>query len=285
VADARIANLRDCTTVDEHTGAMRSVQTADVLLSEHTLSELWSPENLERLARTYWRFLTRVTLGIVRVRYTERERLVVLLGRPLTLLAFNAPEYELEPDHGVVRWRIVRGLLVARAGRASKGHLQIDVRRVPVEGPGEASLEGASSAGASLEGASSAGASLEGASSAGASLVEESLVEESLVEESLERESLERESLGAAGSKGATAEVESTKVAHLHVEVEVANFHPAIASGLSLHLYNATQARIHVLVTHGFLRSLARLNLAESRVGHLARTEGAAADSGAIVPR
>ncbi len=250
MADARIANLRDHTTMDEHTGAMRSVQTADVLLSERALSELWSPENLERLARTYWRFLTRVTLGLVRVRYTERERLVVLLFRPLTLLAFDAPEYELEPDHGVVRWRIVRGLLVARAGRASKGHLQIDVRRVPVEGPGEASLEGASSAGASLV-----------------------------------EESLERESLGAAGSKGATAEVEGTKVAHLHVEVEVANFHPAIASGLSLRLYNATQARIHVLVTHGFLRSLARLNLAESRVGHLARTEGAAADSGAIVPR
>jgi hypothetical protein len=197
VADARIANLRDCTTVDEHTGAMRSVQSADVLLSERALSELWSPENLERLARTYWRFLTRVTLGLVRVRYTAGERFVVLLFRPLTLLAFSAPEYELERDHGVVRWRIVRGLLVARAGRESKGHLQIDVRRVRGEG---------------------------------------------------------------------------ATVARLHVEVEVANFHPAIASGLSLRLYNATQARIHVFVTHGFLRSLARLRLAESRVGRLAAT-------------
>ena len=121
MADARIANLRDCTTVDGHTGAMRSVQTADVLLSERALSELWSPENLERLARTYWRFLTRVTLGLVRVRYTERERLVVLLCRPLKLLTFSAPEYELEPDHGVVRWRIVRGLLVARGGTRRQG--------------------------------------------------------------------------------------------------------------------------------------------------------------------
>jgi hypothetical protein len=195
VADARIANLRDLTTVDEHTGAMRSVQAADVLLSERALNELWSPENLERLARTYWRFLTRVTLGLVRVRYTERERLVVLLFRPLTLLAFSAPEYELERDHGVVRWRIERGLLVARAGRERKGHLQIDVRRVHSE-----------------------------------------------------------------DSEGP----------RLHVEVEVSNFHPAIASGLSLRLYNATQSRIHVLVTHGFLHSLARLDLAESRVGHLA---------------
>ncbi len=205
MADARIANLRDHTTVDERTGAMRSVQSADMLLSERALSALWTPENLERLARTYWRFLTRVTLGLVRVRYTAAERFVVLLFRPLTLLVFSAPEYELEPDHGVVRWRIVRGLLVARAGRASKGHLQIDVRRVQ-------------------------GGGLEGP--------------------------------------------------HLHVEVEVANFHPAIASGLSLRLYNATQSRIHVFVTHGFLRSLARLRRAESRVGSLAESDGAQRSGG-----
>jgi hypothetical protein len=227
VADARIANLRDLTTLDERTGAMRSVQAADVLLSERVLSELWSPENLERLARTYWHFLTRVTLGLVRVRYTAGERFVVLLFRPLTLLAFSAPEYELERDHGVVRWRIVRGLLVARAGRKSKGYLQIDVRRVRDRSPGG-------------------------------------------------------ESLGAESSTGATLEVEST--ARLHIEVEVANFHPAIASGLSLRLYNATQARIHVFVTHGFLRSLARLDLAESRVGRLAQDDEAQGP-GVVLPR
>ncbi len=232
MAEARIANLRDLTTVDERTGAMRSVQAADVLLSERVLSELWSPENLERLARTYWRFLTRVTLGLVRVRYTAGERFVVLLFRPLTLLAFSAPEYELERDHGVVRWRIVRGLLVARAGRKSKGHLQIDVRRVRDGSPGGESLEG--------------------------------------------------ESLGAEGSTGATLEVERT--ARLHIEVEVANFYPAIASGLSLRLYNATQARIHVFVTHGFLRSLARLDLAESRVGRLAQDDEAQGP-GMVLPR
>jgi hypothetical protein len=202
MANALIANLRDLTTVDERTGAMRSVQTADLMLSERTLSELWSPENLERLARTYWRFLTRVTLGLVRVRYTAGERFVVLLCRPLTLLAFRAPEYELQADHGVVRWRIERGLLVARAGRESKGHLQIDVRRVRSESSG---------------------------------------------------------------------------AARLHIEVEVANFHPAIASGISRRLYNATQSRIHVFVTRGFLRSLARLDLAKSRVGRLAEVGAAAA--------
>ncbi len=202
-ANAAITNLCDDTTVDAGTGAMRSVQSADLRLSEPALGELWSAENLERLARTYWRFLTRITLGLVRVRYTERERFVVLLFRPLTLLAFRAPEYELDADHGVVRWRIERGLLVARAGRESKGHLQIDVRRVAGD-----------------------------------------------------------------GSRGGSSE--DSTAAHLHIEVEVANFHPAIAAGISLRLYNATQSRIHVFVTHGFLRSLARLDLAESRVGHLA---------------
>ena len=44
------------------------------------------------------------------------------------------------------------------------------------------------------------------------------------------------------------------------------NFYPAIASGLGLRLYNATQSRIHVVITYGFLRSLARLDLAESRI-------------------
>jgi hypothetical protein len=61
--------------------------------------------------------------------------------------------------------------------------------------------------------------------------------------------------------------------------VEVANFYPSIASGLSRRLYNATQSRIHVILTHGFLRSLARLDLAESRVGRLA--PGGALDPGA----
>ena len=47
----------------------------------------------------------------------------------------------------------------------------------------------------------------------------------------------------------------------------MANFYPSIASRLGRRLYDATQSRIHVIVTHGFLRSLARLDLAESRVG------------------
>ena len=43
------------------------------------LVEIWTPMYLERLARTYWRYLSRVTLGLIRVDYTDTERAVVLL--------------------------------------------------------------------------------------------------------------------------------------------------------------------------------------------------------------
>jgi hypothetical protein len=189
---AVIADLGDSTSVDQDTGAVRSVQRADLLIDEVALREIWTPAHLERLARTYWRFLTRVTLGLIRVRYTKGERSVVLVARPLKLLTFQAPEYEMDATRGLVRWRIARGLLVSRQGRNGRGHLQIEVRRYPGDDPDHA---------------------------------------------------------------------------RLHVEVEVANFYPSIASRLSRRIYNATQSRIHVIVTYGFLRSLARLDLAQSRVG------------------
>jgi hypothetical protein len=189
---AVIADLRDSTSVDQDTGAVRSVQRADLVIDEAALAEIWTPLHLERLARTYWRFLTRVTLGLIRVRYAEDERSVVLLARPLKLLSFQAPEYEMDATRGLVRWRIARGLLVSRRGRNGRGYLQIEVRRHPGDDP---------------------------------------------------------------------------EHARLHVEVEVANFYPSIASRLSRRLYNATQSRVHVIITYGFLRSLARLDLAESRIG------------------
>lgn len=194
---AEVSELVDHTTEDPVSGAMRSVQAANVTMPTAELERLWTPVHLERLARTYWRFIARVTLGLVRVIYGESERSVVLLARPLKLLTFDAPEYELDGEHGAVRWRIRRGVLVARGGRGGHGHLQIDVRRQSDATPGEAKLQ---------------------------------------------------------------------------VEVEVANFHPAIASGFGRRVYNATQAKIHVFVTHGFLRSLARLDLAESKVGRLVPT-------------
>lgn len=189
---AQVSELVDHTAEDRESGAMRSVQSADVTLGQGELQKLWTPGHLERLARTYWRFITHVTLGLIKVVYSESERSVVLLERHLKLLTFDAPEYEMDAERGVVRWRIKRGLLVARSGHDGLGHLQIDVRRLPAQADGRA---------------------------------------------------------------------------RLHVEVEVANFHPAIATRLGKRAYNATQAKIHVFVTNGFLRSLARLDLAESRVG------------------
>src|SRR5271154_3382283 len=130
---AVIADLEDATSLDSDTGAGRSVQKADLVIEESALREIWTPAHLERLARTYWRFLTRVTLGLIRVRYSEQERSVVLLARPLKLLSFQAPEYEMDPTRGLVRWRIARGLLVSRRGRNGRGYLQIEVRRNPGE--------------------------------------------------------------------------------------------------------------------------------------------------------
>src|SRR3954447_19604446 len=121
-AIARISSLRDETKIDDN-GAVRSIQGADVLLPAAELEKLWSPPNLERLARTYWRFLTRCTLGVIRVKYTERERFVCLLFRPFVLLRFQAPEYEMDANRGVVRWRIESGILVSH-GRGGNGYLE-----------------------------------------------------------------------------------------------------------------------------------------------------------------
>ncbi|HEY2600652.1 MAG TPA: hypothetical protein VGI67_03775 [Thermoleophilaceae bacterium] len=109
-------------------GPVTSRQSADVTLPRSELDPLWTPEHLEMLASTYWRFLTRVSLGVLRVVYTPTSRAVVVFGRPLTLLRFDAPEYETSADCGIVTWRIDRGLLVAPAGRG-KGWLRITVRR------------------------------------------------------------------------------------------------------------------------------------------------------------
>ncbi len=111
------------------TGAVASVQEAEVFVPRELLEQMWKPENLERLARSYWRWLTYATLGLIRVVYTETSRTTVLLTRRLPLLSFYAPEYETEPGLGCVTWRIKRGLLVAREGRDKNGFLRIRVQR------------------------------------------------------------------------------------------------------------------------------------------------------------
>jgi hypothetical protein len=120
-------------------GSVTTKQVAEVTLPQAELDRIWSPEYLERLARTYWRFLTRASLGILRVLYKADSREVVVLFRPLTLLRFHAPEYEADPDHGSVTWRIDKGLLVAPMGRG-KGLLRITVERCPPEEAGAPGL-------------------------------------------------------------------------------------------------------------------------------------------------
>jgi hypothetical protein len=180
------------------TGAVSSVQRADIELPEARLAELWRPENLERLARAYWRYLNRISLGLLRVVYEPAARTVVLLLRPLALLRFQAPDYEAGAERASVTWTIDRGLLVSKPGRG-QGFLRITVERC--------------------------GPAREGR-------------------------------------------------ARLRVSAEVANFYPWLrGSGrfarVGTWLYSQTQVRIHTLVTHGFLRSLARGELPPSRVGAL----------------
>jgi hypothetical protein len=191
-AQATIVSPRKSTVIARD-GAVRSVQSAVLSVPKDRLEKMWGPANLENLARTYWRFLSRVTLGLIRVAYGDNERSVVLVVRPLTLLRFEAPEYVLDGDHGSVSWRISDGLLVARSGRGC-GFLKLDVRRESFEGSDQAAVR---------------------------------------------------------------------------IGVEVANFYPAISARFSMPVYMATQSIVHVLVTHAFLRSLATLELAESKVKRL----------------
>src|ERR1700683_1805771 len=126
-AQTLIVSPRKSTVVNRD-GAVRSVQTAELTMTSASLDEIWNATNLENRARTYWLFLTKMTLGLIRVVYTEHARSVVLIARPLTLLRFETPEYTIEPDRGHVEWRIRDGLLVARSGRGS-GFLALDVQR------------------------------------------------------------------------------------------------------------------------------------------------------------
>jgi hypothetical protein len=191
VAQSTIVDPEEHTTMDER-GAVRSVQAADITLPADALEALWTPMHLERLAATYWRYLTRLTLGLIRVKYDEDGRAVVFVTRPFVLLRFKTPEYAMNSRCGRVRWRIASGVLVSRSAHGGDGYLQIEVRRCdPVD----------------------------------------------------------------------------ERTGRVHVEVEVANFYPALASAIARWFYSATQSRIHVIVTHAFLRSLARLDLAESAVG------------------
>jgi len=185
-------------------GAVKSVQEATVEMPADLYREMWKPEYLERLARSYWAFLSKVSLGAIRVVYEPSSRTVVFISRRLPLLRFRKPEYTIGPGLGQVIWRIERGLLVAPNGRG-QGMLRIAVR--------------------------------------------------------------------------SDAPDNDSEPARLRVTTEVSNFYPFLRGGgwfarVGVRLYSATQVRIHTWVTHGFLRSLARLDLPKSPVGALAPENG-----------
>ncbi len=181
----------DDTAIDRKTGAVRSLQGADIIIDEQALQGLWNPEHLERLARTYWKSLTVFTVGLCRVGYSEDERWVYLLHPKVRLLTMQRPEYEMSENRGIVRWRIEKGLLVAATGRGGDGYLEIDVCRF---------------------------------------------------------------------------DYPDWNKARIHVEIEVANFYPQIASKLGRWLYTNTQSRIHVIACHFFLRQLAARDLDVSKI-------------------
>lgn len=192
-ARARVTIVEVPQPADAPGQGVSSKQVAEVVLPRAELERLWSAEYLERLARTYWRFLYRISLGVLRVIYTPTSRELVVFTRPFVLLSFRAPEYRTEELCGTVTWPIERGLLVAPSGRG-RGYLRLTVRR--------------------------------------------------------------------------PAETDTREEVALTVSSEVVNFYPLL-SRIGRVIYNQTQLRLHVVVTHAFLRSLANLELEPSAVGSL----------------
>ena len=135
-ARARVHLVDHPVSVSTPGGGVTTKQVADVTIPRSELDRIWNPEYLERLARTYWLFLTRVSLGLLRVLYSPFSREVVLLRRPFRLLTFRGPRYRAEANRGSVTWPIDRGILVAPNGRG-KGYLRITVERPEDAPPGD----------------------------------------------------------------------------------------------------------------------------------------------------
>lgn len=114
-------------------GPLRSIQEAELVMPEQIFEELWTPATLERLARAYWQFLNRASLGLIKIGYGPTGRYVVFGWRRFVLLSFRLPVYDVGPGFGRVTWPIERGVLVAGPGRG-RGYLRIDVRRLDNKG-------------------------------------------------------------------------------------------------------------------------------------------------------
>ena len=175
--------------------ATGSRQVAEVTLPREELEKLWSPEHLERLARTYWSFLSRFSLGLIRVVYTADSREVVFLRRPFVLLRFR--------QAGVRLQRRRRHRHLADQSRRPGGEARPRPRLPAPQRPPQA-------------------------------------------------------------GRGRRARGDHRRLLRGR---ELLSRHRHRASGRWI--YEQTQLRIHVIVTHAFLRSLANLELEPSRVGAL----------------
>ncbi|MDQ2701124.1 MAG: hypothetical protein M3Y23_07330 [Actinomycetota bacterium] len=105
-------------------GGVRCEQSAVITVDQEIFDEIWTPSTLELLARSYWRFLGRRSLGAIRVVYRPGSQRVVLFSRRIPLLTFRSPEFSTGDGKASVEWPIDRGLLVAAGGRG-KGFLRI----------------------------------------------------------------------------------------------------------------------------------------------------------------
>jgi hypothetical protein len=108
-------------------GRVRSVQVAELDAPPPGSDAFCSRAGLERLSDAYWRFITRISLGLIRVRRRPDGCQIVLVGRPLVLLAFAAPRLEHHAHAGSISWPIAGGLLLSRRHHGKRGLLRISV--------------------------------------------------------------------------------------------------------------------------------------------------------------
>ena len=135
VATARIVTDSEHTEIDER-GAVRSVQAAELTLPAAAARRDLDARCTSSGSRARTGASCRAARsGLIRVAYTpDASASSCCCARPFVLLRFQAPEYEMDERRGVVRWRIERGLLVARRGHGGDGYLQIDVARAATPG-------------------------------------------------------------------------------------------------------------------------------------------------------
>ena len=98
------------------TGAVGSVQEAEVTMPVELVEQLSKPEYLERPRPLLLRHLDRATLGLIRIVYTENVTRRCADHPPPAAAHLRAPDYKASADHGCVTWRIARGPVGLPAG-------------------------------------------------------------------------------------------------------------------------------------------------------------------------